>query len=87
MGRDVIGLCTEIGRLAAGEPRTSRVDTTPRRPFASAGAMKHAEILALGATGFIGRELARQLLNGGNRIRVLVRNPGRLPSDLQRTGS
>ena len=42
-----------------------------------------AEILVLGATGFIGRELARQLLAAGHRIRVLVRNPGRLPEDLQ----
>ncbi len=41
------------------------------------------EILVLGATGFIGRELARQLVNRGHSIRVLVRNPGRLPPDLK----
>ena len=43
-------------------------------------------ILILGATGFIGQELARQLLASGHRIRILVRNLGRLPDDIQGPG-
>lgn len=39
--------------------------------------------MILGATGFIGRELARQLLAQGCAVRALVRSPGRLPPDLQ----
>jgi predicted dehydrogenase/nucleoside-diphosphate-sugar epimerase len=83
VGRDVIGLCAEIGRMAAGESSSSRLEDAPRRTVAPAGAATHAEILVLGATGFIGQELARQLLRGGHRIRVLVRNPGRLPDALR----
>ena len=44
---------------------------------------EHPEILLLGVTGFIGQELARQLLHAGHSIRVLVRNPSRLPPDLR----
>ena len=40
---------------------------------------RRPEVLVLGATGFIGQELARQLLDRGHAVRVLVRNPGRLP--------
>ena len=40
-------------------------------------------ILVLGATGFIGQELTRQLLDRGHAVRVLVRSPGRLPEDLR----
>ena len=34
-------------------------------------------ILLTGATGFVGGELAGELINGGHRIRCLVRSPGR----------
>ena len=55
------------------------------RPLATSdpGTAAPADILLLGATGFIGQELARQLLAAGHRIRILVRNPGKLPEDLQ----
>ena len=47
------------------------------------GSQAHPKILLLGATGFIGQELARQLIARDMPIRVLIRNPGRLPPDLQ----
>jgi nucleoside-diphosphate-sugar epimerase len=78
--------CIEIGRKAAVEttqstPRTSIVSSIPN-PVAQE-TRAHPEILVLGATGFIGQELARQLIARDIPIRVLVRNPGRLPPDLQ----
>ena len=56
-----------------------------RRPMArpGQGSAARPKILVLGATGFIGQELARQLLDAGHPIRVLVRNPGRLPAELK----
>jgi nucleoside-diphosphate-sugar epimerase len=36
--------------------------------------------LVTGATGFVGRRLVDRLLAEGSQVRVLVRNPGRLPS-------
>jgi len=83
LGRDVTGLCVAIGQKGVGEQATARVI----HPLAAgSGPVAPAEILILGATGFIGQELARQLLTAGHRIRVLVRNPGRLPEDLQGPG-
>jgi nucleoside-diphosphate-sugar epimerase/predicted dehydrogenase len=73
LGRDVVSLCIEISRRANIEPTATPPQTRP-------------EILVLGATGFIGQELARQLLADGHAIRVLVRNPGRLPMDLRGLG-
>ena len=39
-------------------------------------------ILVTGATGFIGQEVVRQLAAGGHKVRVIVRNRSKLPSDL-----
>ena len=77
LGRDVVALCAEIGRRAP-----SRRGPTPMPMPTSNGSARRPEVLVLGATGFIGRELARQLVAAGRPIRVLVRNPGRLPTDL-----
>ena len=82
-GRDVTGLCIAIGQKGVGEQPASRVIRRLHPLTAGSGSVASAEILILGATGFIGQELARQLLAAGHRIRVLVRNPGRLPEDLQ----
>jgi predicted dehydrogenase/nucleoside-diphosphate-sugar epimerase len=83
LGRDATSLCLSIGQQGVGAQTTGE----DNRPFPSVtpapGNGASAEILILGATGFIGRELARQLLAAGHRIRVLVRSPGKLPDDLQ----
>jgi predicted dehydrogenase/nucleoside-diphosphate-sugar epimerase len=84
LGRDVVRLCVEIGRMAGVESaRPARGANGPASPAAPSGSPARPEILILGATGFIGRELARQLLDRGHAIRVLVRNPSRLPPDLR----
>lgn len=41
-----------------------------------------AEVLVTGATGLIGRHVVTQLLGAGRRVRVLVRDPRRLPAEL-----
>jgi nucleoside-diphosphate-sugar epimerase/predicted dehydrogenase len=88
LGRDITKLCATIGQMGAGEPAgfPTVVPSRPAEPLALAPEAAPAEILILGATGFIGQELARQFLAAGNRIRLLVRNPGRLPEDLQSPG-
>ncbi len=84
-GRDVVRTCVEIGRQMVGTPMAwptlatnGAVPETKGTPSAA-----RPEVLLLGVTGFIGQELARQFLDGGYLIRVLVRNPGRLPTDLK----
>ena len=89
LGRDVVELCNKIGRRADLETAAPGSEDVPSAKTASsvsavtrAVPTVHPEILVLGATGFIGQELARQLLAGGHAVRVLVRDPGRLPVDL-----
>ena len=85
-GRDVVCTCLEIG-LRAGfkaDQLTPPVDPASSKPNMMAlGTKARPEILILGATGFIGQELARQLIASGHSIRVLVRNPSRLSPELR----
>ena len=81
-------VAVEIGRQIAGTPVAGTSPATNgampgTNGVASLRPEARPEILILGVTGFIGQELARQLLSGGHIIRVLVRNPGRLPADLK----
>jgi nucleoside-diphosphate-sugar epimerase/predicted dehydrogenase len=87
LGLEVVRTCVDIGRRASlGTPLARSI---PASPFGGTTQGKthrqpstQAEILVLGATGFIGQELARQLVAHGYPIRALVRNPGRFPADL-----
>lgn len=84
-GVDVIRICEEIGRigLAAAGHSTVRVPTTPNPAPIQETELPAPRILILGATGFIGRELTRQLMESGHRVRVLVRSPGKIIADLR----
>jgi predicted dehydrogenase/nucleoside-diphosphate-sugar epimerase len=82
LGRDVVDLCSIIGRLGTGGVATSS-NEMPTSTLAASPPQSRAEIVVLGATGFIGQELARQLVARGHAIRVLVRDPSRLADDLQ----
>jgi nucleoside-diphosphate-sugar epimerase/predicted dehydrogenase len=74
MGARVIRICEEIGSRANLPPSTY-VTPSSTTPVRSAPA---PSVLVLGATGFIGRELVRQLIGTGRSVRLLVRNPGNL---------
>ena len=86
LGRDVIGTCLEIGRRAGVEVSRLTPSSNPARSTPNTVALEakaRPQILILGATGFIGQELARQLIASGHSVRVLVRNPSRLPPELR----
>ena len=87
LGRDVMSLCCEIGRLGAGQTaeRQRAAESRTAIDLLSCTA-EPPEILVLGATGFIGQALARQLVEEGRRMRILVRNPSKVPADLVREG-
>ncbi len=76
-GRTLVGLCERVGReahLPPVQPATVQEVRLERKP----------EVLVLGATGFIGRELVRQLVEQGLGVRVLVRRPGGLDATFDR---
>jgi nucleoside-diphosphate-sugar epimerase/predicted dehydrogenase len=80
-GERVIATCEEIGRRA-GLPAAPRLEVVA--PAAAPSAP--ARVLVLGATGFIGQELVRQLVGAGHGVRVLVRSASKLPPDLRVPG-
>jgi predicted dehydrogenase/nucleoside-diphosphate-sugar epimerase len=73
--RTCISMAAEAGLSRPIEP------TPPAAPPADPN-LPPARTLILGATGFIGLELVRQLTGAGQRVRVLTRNPSKLPLDL-----
>ena len=78
-GAEVIQICEEIGRKAV--PASGSMTVQP--PPIGTIELQATRILVLGATGFIGRELTRQLIQGGHSVRVLVRNPGKIAANLR----
>jgi nucleoside-diphosphate-sugar epimerase len=85
LGRGVINLCSTIARMGSTDkrvPSPDEISNTQVSTKVGAKVLKHPEILVLGATGFIGQELTRQLVEGGNSVRLLARNPGKLPQKL-----
>ncbi len=78
-GIEVTRICEEIGRAAM----PVHAPVTAKSPAIGAAELPAPRILILGATGFIGRELTRQLIEAGHRVRILVRYPGKLVTDLR----
>jgi nucleoside-diphosphate-sugar epimerase len=80
MGARVIRLCEKLG-AQANFPEEK--DATKTVMISSASAVR---ILVLGGTGFIGKELLRQLVEAGHTVRVLVRNEAEIPRELSGSG-
>jgi predicted dehydrogenase/nucleoside-diphosphate-sugar epimerase len=78
-GLDVVEVCEQIGK-AAKIPNSE----TPAPVAIEPEVKQLPSILVLGATGFIGQELVRQLVESGLRVRVLVRSPSKLPLELRK---
>ena len=78
-GARVIRVCEQIGEMAHLPAEGDR----PRTDSGPAGAGAKAAILVLGGTGFIGKELLRQLAAEGRGVRALVRGAAGLPEELQ----
>lgn len=78
-GTRVIRVCEQIAEKA-NLPADS---VTPRTEPGLARADARAGILVLGGTGFIGKELLRQLVAHGRGVRVLVRSAAGLPGDVR----
>jgi predicted dehydrogenase/nucleoside-diphosphate-sugar epimerase len=78
-GARVIRLCEEMGVLANLPLEAITSEPIP----ASRASAPAPRILVLGGTGFIGKELVRQLVDSGRSVRLLVRNAGNLPARLR----
>lgn len=78
-GARVIRICEQIGSLANLPSEALEAKSFPAR----SGAAPAPRILVLGATGFIGKELVRQLVAADRSVRLLVRNTGNLPQYMQ----
>lgn len=66
-GRDVIKCCTEVVQSAGLEPVIQHA-----RSYRAASTSQPT-VLVIGGSGFIGRELVRQLLDAGYSVRALTR--------------
>jgi predicted dehydrogenase/nucleoside-diphosphate-sugar epimerase len=60
----------------------ARLPEPATRPMAAPARTAAARTLVLGGTGFIGKELVRQLIASGQGVRLLVRSTAGLPEDV-----
>jgi nucleoside-diphosphate-sugar epimerase len=81
-GALVVALCERMGALA-NLPAEETAPWEAPQVKACAGTPR---ILVLGGTGFIGKELLRQLTAGGDDVRVLARGVAGIHADLRESG-
>jgi len=78
-GAKVIRICEAMGALADLPPE----DLAPKPAPIEAKAAVSPRILILGGTGFIGKELVRQLTSSGHAVRLLARSSAGIPQNLR----
>lgn len=81
-GAQVIRVCQKLGNLA----NLPEENSAPANAVAASKSVEAARILVLGGTGFIGKELLRQLIHTGHTVRALVRSSAGIPLDLRASG-
>lgn len=82
-GALVIGLCERLGTLA----NLPAEETIPWKAPQITPCAEAPRILLLGGTGFIGKELLRQLTAAGHDVRLLARGLAGIPHDLRESGT
>ncbi len=80
-GARVIRLCERMGALA-NLPADETVPWIAPQVTPCTG---NPKILVLGGTGFIGKELLRQLTSAGHNVRLLARGLAGIPADLRQS--
>jgi predicted dehydrogenase/nucleoside-diphosphate-sugar epimerase len=83
MGARVIRLCEKLGTLANLPPKQTELKSST--PIVAPTVAP--QILVLGGSGFIGKELLRQLIESGHAVRALVRSKSSIPSALRAQGN
>jgi predicted dehydrogenase/nucleoside-diphosphate-sugar epimerase len=78
-GARVIAACERMRDRAGLEEQTVATPLVSTAPRAAAG----TPVLVLGGTGFIGKEMVRQLTDAGRPVRLLVRNAASVPGEMR----
>jgi predicted dehydrogenase/nucleoside-diphosphate-sugar epimerase len=80
-GAEVTEVCEEIGRAFKANLKPAASPCAVRQPAAVVAPAPR--ILVLGGSGFIGQGLLHRLLQLDRSVRVLLRSPSKLPSELR----
>lgn len=80
--QDVMSLCNRIAKRGC-DKRVGTAAAMPAQQSVAPIVNRAPDILVLGGTGFIGRVLVRQLVEEGHSVRVVARDPSRLPVEWQ----
>ena len=80
-GARVIRICEQMGTLAD----LPASETAPWKAPQVKSCAETPRILVLGGTGFIGKELLRQLTADGHNVRLLARGLAGIPADLRQS--
>jgi nucleoside-diphosphate-sugar epimerase/predicted dehydrogenase len=87
LSTDVVRIAKRVGQASRVPYSIERGVNTAASPSAAPGRPGAPKVLVTGGTGFIGRELVRQLLDGGHAVRVVTRSEASVPAELGAKGA